>query len=169
MARKSKPAARLEHVRVGLRKRGVSTRLRLRWDRSPRTCAQIVKILPIENQVWHAKYANNEVYTLVPMWGSDPRGEWRCFYPGPGDLMYLPIEPGFFLPPGSPPMDTTKGLIDIAYFYERGNNLIGPSGAALGNIFATATSFEELDAMAAACADVWFAGAVGERLYVEAA
>jgi hypothetical protein len=141
----------------------------MRWDRSPRTCAQIAQILPIENQVWHAKYANNEIYTLVPMWGEDPRGEWRCFYPGPGDLMYIPIEAGFFLPPGAPPMDTQKGLVDIAYFYERGNSLIGPSGAALGNIFATATAIEELDTMAAACADVWFAGAVGEALYVEQA
>lgn len=161
--------AKLEFVRVGLRKRGISTKLRLRWDRSPRTCEAVASRLPIADQVWHAKYANNEIYTLVPMFGQPPLGEWRCLYPGPGDLMYIPIESGFFLPPGSPPMDTSRGLIDIAYFYERGNNLIGPGGVALGNIFATAVSIEELDKMAAACSDVWFAGAVGEQMYVEAA
>ncbi|MDH3380640.1 MAG: DUF3830 family protein [Gammaproteobacteria bacterium] len=159
----------LGYVTVGLRNRGVSTRLRLRWDRSPRTCSEVTKILPIEGQIWHAKYANNEVYTLVPMFGEDPRGEWRCLYPGPGDLMYLPIESGFFLPPGAPDMDVTRGLVDFAYFYERGNNLAGPSGTALGNIFATGTDFDELERMAAACSDVWFSGAVDETLYIEAA
>ncbi|MFO1055960.1 MAG: DUF3830 family protein [Dongiaceae bacterium] len=160
--------SKLQFVTVGLRKRGASTRLKLRWDRSPRTCAAIEARLPIENQVWHAKYANNEIYTLVPMWGDTLPGEWRCFYPGPGDLMYLPIESGFFLPPGAPDMDVSRGLVDVAYFYERGNNLIGPTGAALGNIFATATSIESMEAFAAACSDVWFAGAVGEKMYVEA-
>lgn len=158
----------VEFVRVGLRERDVSTRLRLRWDRSPRTCAEIARILPIEGQAWHAKYANNEVYTLLPMFGEDPGGEWRVLYPGPGDLMYIPIEAGFFLPPGAPEMDVSRGLVDIAYFYERSNSLIGPTGIAYGNIFATATSIEELEVMAAACADVWFNGAAGERLYVEA-
>ena len=153
-------------VRVGLRKRGVSTRLKLRWDKSPRTCAAVVKRLPIENQVWHAKYANNEVYTLVPMFSEDPKGEWRCLYPGPGDLMYLPIETGFFLPPDAPPMDLSRGLVDVAYFYERGNNLAGPSGTALGNIFATATSIEEVESMSEACSDVWFSGATEEKLYI---
>lgn len=66
-------------------------------------------------------------------------------------------------------MDTSKGLIDIAYFYDRGNNLAGPTGTALGNIFATAIDIESVEAMAQACSDVWFSGAVGERLYVEAA
>ena len=61
-----------------------------------------------------------------------------------------------------------RGLVDVAYFYERGNNLIGPTGAALGNIFATAASIESMEAFAAACSDVWFAGAVGEKMYVEA-
>lgn len=158
-----------KYVRVGLRERGVHIKLLLRWDRSPWTCAAVAKRLPLESQVWHAKYANNEVYTLVPNQGESFVGEWRCLYPGHGDLMYLPIESGFFLPPGAPDMDVTRGLIDIAYFYDRGNNLAGPTGTALGNIFATAIDMNEVDAMARACSDVWFAGAVGERLYVEAA
>lgn len=160
---------RMEFVTVGLKKRGVSTRLRLRWDRSPRTCREIVNRLPLEGQAWHAKYANNEVYLLVPMFGEDPRAEWRCLYPGPGDLMYIPVESGASVPQGGPDSDTTRGIVDIAYFYERGNNLIGPYGIALGNIFATATSIEELEQMSMACSDVWFNGAAGETLYVEAA
>ena len=164
----SKSRKLLEFVRVGLRKRGISVRLRMRWDRSPWTCGAIAERLPIEGQVWHAKYANNEVYTLVPVIAEAYRGEWRCLYPGPGDLMYLPIDSGFFMPPGAPAMDQSKGLIDIAYFYERGNNLAGPTGTALGNIFATATSVDELEKMASACSDIWFSGAVAEKLFVEA-
>lgn len=159
----------LQQVILGLRNRGVSIRLKLRWDKSPRTCEAITRRLPIEGQVWHAKYANNEIYTLIPVHDEHYIGEWRCIYPGPGDLMYLPIEAGFFLPPGAPEMDTSKGLIDIAYFYDRGNNLAGPTGTALGNIFATAIDIDSVESMAQACSDVWFSGAVGERLYVEAA
>ena len=159
----------LQYIRVGLRKRGASLKLRLRWDRSPWTCKAICKRLPVESQVWHAKYANNEVYTLIPVKDERYVGEWRCIYPGQGDLMYLPIESGFFLPPGAPAMETSKGLIDVAYFYDRGNNLAGPTGTALGNIFATAISVGDIEEMAKACSDVWFAGAVKERLFVEAA
>ena len=168
-AKQTRSTKRLDFVNVGLRKRGVAIRLRMRWDRSPWTCDAIAKRLPIESQVWHAKYANNEVYTLIPVTREVYRGEWRCLYPAPGDLMYLPIESGFFMPPGAPPMDLSKGLIDVAYFYERGSNLAGPTGTALGNIFATAVSIDDLDRMAAVCSDVWFSGAVGEKLYVEAA
>lgn len=158
----------LQYLRLGLRQRRASIKLKLRWDRSPWTCAAIVERLPIEAQVWHAKYANNEVYTLIPVHNEVYRGEWRCIYPGPGDLMYLPIDGGFFLPPGAPQMDAAKGLIDIAYFYERGNNLAGPSGTSLGNIFATAVDIPSVEEMAKACSDVWFAGAIDERLFVEA-
>jgi hypothetical protein len=159
-------SGKLQYVSVGLRQRGAAIKLKLRWDRSPWTCAAMVERLPIEGQVWHAKYANNEIYTLIPVLKEHYRGEWRCLYPGPGDLMYLPIEPGFFLPPGSPEMDQAKGLIDVAFFYERGNTLAGPTGMALGNIFATAITFDDVEQMARACSDVWFSGAVGEKLYV---
>lgn len=149
-------------VRVGLRRRGVSVRLKLRWDRSPETCAAVCRRLPVEDQVWHAKYAHNEVYALVPAWEADPPPEWTCAYPGPGDLMYIPHPPGILA------AQTSGRLVDLAYFYERGNNLYGPFGAALGTIFATMTDVEEVEAMAEACHDVWFSGAKGERLFMEA-
>ncbi len=158
-----------ESIRLGLRRRQASIRLKLRWDRSPRTCAAILARLPLENQVWHAKYANNEIYTLVPAFDNPPPGEWHCVYPGPGDLMYIPIEPGVVLPPGAPAMETECGVVDLAYFYDRGNSLIhGPSGPLVGNIFATATSIRDIEAMAEACSDVWMSGAVREKLYIEA-
>ena len=158
-----------DFIRMGLRKRGESIRLRMRWDRSPRTCAALAGRLPIENQIWHAKYANNEIYTLVTVIDDEPPGEWLSAYPGPGDCMYIPIPPGVVLPPGAPEMDVTRGLIDLAYFYDRGSNLTaGPSGPVIGSIFATATSIEDIERMAKVCNDVWFSGAAGETLSFEA-
>lgn len=155
---------------VGLRKRGQNIKLKLRWDRAPQTCEAIVKRLPIESQVWHAKYANNEIYTLVPAFDDPPPREWSCAYPAPGDFLYIPIPPGFVLPTGAPPMDPERGVVDLAYFYDRGNTLLaGPSGPATGSLFATAVSIEAMERMALACTDVWMSGAVGESLYLEAA
>lgn len=161
---------RVAQVRVGLRKREASIVLRLRWDRSPRTCAAIVAALPCENQAWHAKYANNEVYTIVPALQDPPPQEWLCAYPAPGDLLYIPLSPGIVLPPGAPPQDPRRGTLDLAYFYDRGNSLLaGPSGPQPGTLFATATSIEDIERMAQACSDVWFNGAAGEQMYIEVA
>jgi uncharacterized protein DUF3830 len=158
------------YVRVGLRKRATSVVLRLRWDRSPLTCAAVIRQLPVQNQVWHAKYANNEIYTLTPPFDSSPPPEWVCVYPGPGDLLYIPIPPGAFLPPGSPPMDVGRGLVDYGYFYERGNTLMsGPAGPVPGTIFATASSIEEVERFAASCVDVWMNGCAGEAMFLELA
>lgn len=153
---------RPEFLRVGLRRRGVSVRLRLRWDRSPQTCWAVCRRLPVDDQIWHAKYAHNEVYALVPAWEADPPLEWACAYPGPGDLMYIPHPPGLLA------REEGRRLVDLAYFYERGNNLYGPFGPAIGSIFATMTAVEDVEAMAAACHDVWFSGARDEHLFIEA-
>lgn len=157
-------------IRIGLRRRGTSVVLKLRWDRSPLTCAAVVRQLPVQNQVWHAKYANNEIYTLTPPFDSPPPTEWACVYPGPGDLLYIPIPPGAFVPPGAPPMDVSRGLVDYGYFYERGNTLMsGPAGPVPGTIFATSRSVEETEAFAASCVDLWMNGWVGETMYLELA
>ena len=60
-------------------------------------------------------------------------------------------------------------IVDIALFYDRGNNLYGPSGGNTGNIFATAADIEELEAFAEQCLHVWKTGFSGETMYVEAA
>jgi hypothetical protein len=159
---------RPKFIRIGFRKRGTSVVLKLRWDKSPLTCAAVVRQLPVENQAWHAKYANNEVYTLTPPFDDLPPPEWACVYPGAGDLLYIPIPPGAFLPPGAPVMDVSRGLVDYGYFYERGNTLMGgPAGPVPGTIFATARSVEEVESFAASCTDLWMAGAIGERMFLE--
>ncbi|WP_352955890.1 DUF3830 family protein [Mesorhizobium sp. M1322] len=52
---------RPQFLRIGLRKREVSLDVSLRWDKSPWTCEQILKRLPLEEQAWHAQWANNEI------------------------------------------------------------------------------------------------------------
>ena len=131
------------------------------------TCAAVLRQLPVENQAWHAKYANNEIYTLTPPFAETTADGMGLRLPGPGDLLYIPIPAGAFLPPGSPPMDAARGLVDYGYFYERGNTLVaGPAGPVPGTIFATARSIEEVEAFAESCVDMWFPGAYGERMYL---
>ncbi len=161
---------RLEFVRVGLRKREVSTTLRLRWDRSPMTCRTVVEALPLEDQVWHCRYSNYGVYMLLPLeptFGADPPREWTCAYPGPGDLLFLLDPPGPLAKDCGPDGKPAR-MTGLPFFYERGNTLYGPHGPVIGNIFATATSIEEIERFAEAGDDVWFRGAEGEILYVEA-
>ena len=168
---------RLDYIRLGLRRRGASTRLRLRWDRSPLTCAAVVPMLPVDEQVYHAKYANNEIYNLVAMPEPAPPQEWACLYPGPGDLLFAPVSvrltggfAGGNTLSGQPLRPNKDGLIlDFAFFYERGNSLLSQYGIGPSTLFATGTSFEELDRLAEACRDVWFRGAVDETMFVEPA
>ncbi len=157
-------AERLKYVRVSLRNAQEGVTLRLRWDRSPRTCESVCRRLPVEENLWHAKYAHNEIYALVPHWEEGPASEWACAYPGIGDLLYIPHPPGVL-----PRKDHgDERLVDLAYFYERGNCLYGPGGPAIGNIFATAVSMEEAEAFALVCHRVWHHGIAGERMLIEA-
>ena len=161
----------IEHVLVGMRGRRASVRLRLRWDHSPKTCAVVARALPIEERLWHAKYANHEIYVLLPVeetFGEEPPGEWQCMYPAPGDLMWIFHPPGL-LPPEVCPPDNPRRVVDMAFFYDRGNNLYGPWGPNPGNIFATATSIDELEAFRDAVLEVWMGGFATERMYIEAA
>ena len=167
---------KLQYIRIGLRTRRVSTKLRLRWDRAPLTCAAMVPLFPVERQVFHGKYACNEIYILLPMVKQQPPFEWNCLYPGPGDLVFAPVGPDHsahlvanLQSSRIPKMDLKRGILDLAFFYERGNSLIGPVGIDNCSIFATGTSFEELDVFAEACRDLWFSGAKGESMYIEPA
>ena len=160
---------KLEFIRLGFRKRGASTRLKLRWDMSPKSCEIVSKLLPCGGQAFHAKHASNEVYALVPLPDELTPGEWATVYPGAGDMLFIPIALGPPLPAQAKSVISDRGVLDLAYFYDRGNSLIGPYGVNFGNIFATATSIEEMEAFAVVCNDVWFRGADGETMYVEAA
>ena len=66
-------AARPTHVRLALEKRGCFVDLRLRWESAPENCRALLDLLPISRQVWHAKYANNEIYLLCQHAGAQAR------------------------------------------------------------------------------------------------
>ena len=108
--------SRIEHIRVGMRRNGASVKLKLRWDNSPKTCELVSAALPLEEDMWHAKYANHEIYVLLPVvevFGEDPPGEWQCMYPAPGDLMYLFHPPGL-LPKDIYSPDNPRRIVDVA-------------------------------------------------------
>jgi hypothetical protein len=157
-----------QFVTVRLDRRAASVRLKLRWDNSPETCRTLVDMLPVKTQVWHAKYANNEVYVLVESPKILPPPEWRTVYPAPGDLLYIPVPYGLPLPASVPKADRERGLLDIAYFYDRASSTQnGPYGPLPGTIVATATDIEAVERMAVACNDVWFKGAFEETMSIE--
>jgi hypothetical protein len=157
-----------EFVSVGLEKRRASVKLKLRWDRSPETCQALVEMLPVRAQVWHAKYANNEIYLLTSSPKVMPPGEWQTVYPAPGDLLYIPVPYGVPMPPSVPPSHRERGLLDLAYFYDRGSSTqSGPYGPLPGTIVATALDIESVERMAVACNDVWFKGAFEETMSIE--
>jgi hypothetical protein len=156
-----------QHVIVSLLQRQASVRLKLRWDNSPETCQTLIDMLPLTKQIWHAKYANNEVYMIVESPKILPPPEWQTVYPAPGDLLYIPLPYGMVLSDSLPKADRERGLLDLAYFYDRGSSVQnGPFGPLPGTIVATATDLDEVERMAVACNDVWFKGAYGETLSI---
>ncbi len=60
------------YITITLDKRGVSCRARMLDDEAPRTAAAVWNALPQVSQVYHGKYARNEVYNLVPAFSADP-------------------------------------------------------------------------------------------------
>ncbi len=156
-------------VRIRLEKRDVSCVARLLEAEAPRTCAAVWDALPQGGDAFHAKYARNEVYTMVPRFSPDPVGpENTTVTPIPGDVMYFDfaagvLDRGFRQQIG---VDELPGAIDLAIFYGRNNLLLNADvGWVVGNVWATIV--DGLDEMADACNDVWLAGAVGERLTYE--
>ena len=153
-------------IEITLETRGVSARATLLDDLAPRTSAAVWDSLPQAGDAWHAKYASNEVYALVPPLTPAPVGrENSTLTPITGDLVYFDF-PADQIPPA---MRADLGLadaghfVDLAIFYGRNNLLLDPSsGFVPGNVFATID--ENLDAMVAACVDVWRNGFAGERL-----
>jgi hypothetical protein len=157
-------------VRIGLARRGVSCVAELLEKDAPRTSAAVWEALgrgPLAGDAQHAKYARNEVYTMVPRFASIGR-ENTTVTPIPGDVVLFDfaggmLDAGFKDDQG---IDQEAGAIDLAIFYGRNNLLInGDVGWVPGNVYATIT--EGLAGMAEACHDVWRSGRVGERLVYE--
>lgn len=156
-------------ITVSLDKRGVSCTARLLSDRAPITCAEVWRSLPLSGDVYHAKYARNEIYTLVPPFaGEEPPLENPTITPIPGDLCYftftqtqLATASYGYEADAAPRKQST--VVDLALFYERNNLLInGDAGWVPGIVWGSVV--DGLDRMADACQDLWRSGAVGETL-----
>jgi len=153
-------------MKITLEKRGVSCVARLLDDDAPRSCEAVWKALPLAGDAYHAKYARNEVYTMVPRFAAaEPGIENPTVTPIPGDVVYFSfaagvLDRGFKQEKG---LEHLSSMIDLAIFYGRNNLLLnGDIGWVVGNVYASIV--DNLDAMAVACNDVWRSGSVGERL-----
>lgn len=150
-------------IEVVLEKRGVRAVAELLNDDAPKTCQAVWDALPLSGPIYHAKWANNEVYILTPPFAAEEPGlENATVFPIPGDILYFFVPPGSMVPPDMREQARQTGVIDLAVFYGRNNYLHGPAGPMPGNIFAVFT--EGLKEFAAACQDVWRHGATDERL-----
>ncbi|HVL85866.1 MAG TPA: DUF3830 family protein [Pseudonocardia sp.] len=154
-------------IRISLARRGVSCVAELLEKDAPRTCAAVWDALPQGSDAQHAKYARNEVYTMVPRFAEIGR-ENPTVTPIPGDVVLFDFAGGMLdrAFKDDQGIDQAEGAIDLAIFYGRNNLLLnGDVGWVPGNVFAAVT--EGLDVMAEACHDVWRSGSVGERLMFE--
>lgn len=156
------------YVQVSLDKRGVQCTAKLLDDRAPVTCAAVWEALPLGSDVYHAKYARNEIYALFPAFAAEePPLENPTITPIPGDLCYFTFSEAE-LGAASYGYDEQavrgrRTVVDLALFYERNNLLInGDVGWVPGIVWGSVV--EGLDAMADACQDLWRAGAVDETL-----
>jgi hypothetical protein len=153
------------YIVIECRKRKLRCVARLLIEKAPRTCAAVWDALPQEGDAFHAKYASNEIYTLVPAFPETPIGlEHSSIVPTAGDVGYFYLPAGVRLPKSAEDAGM-KGtaVVDLAVFYDRNNILLSPSEGYLPcNVFATVV--RNLDEMTAAGVSIWREGFVGERL-----
>lgn len=154
------------YMTISLEKRGVSCVAELLEKDAPRTCDVVWNSLPQGGDIYHAKYARNEVYAMVPRFAAEEPGQENpTVTPIPGDVVYFSFDGGmldrrFKEEKG---IDALPGVIDLAIFYGRNNLLLnGDVGWVPGNVYASIV--EGLAPMAEACNDVWRSGSIGERL-----
>jgi hypothetical protein len=156
-------------IEISLDKRGARCVARLLDDRAPRTAEAVWNALPVGGDAYHAKYARNEIYTLVQSFADPEIGpENTTITPIPGDLVYFSFEKWQIATPShgytsAEEAHKEASVVDLALFYERNNLLLNPDyGFVPGNVFATIT--EGLDEIAAASQDLWKRGVEGETL-----
>ena len=151
-------------IEIILEKRRVRCVARLLEDKAPRTCAAVWAALPQEGGVFHAKYASNEIYTLVPPFPNDEIGaENRTVTPAAGDVCYFHFPAGMSRPPAAVEAGLVGPFVDLAVFYDRDNLLLSPKeGFTPGNVFATIV--ENLDGIREAGNSIWREGFAGERM-----
>lgn len=156
------------YLTITLESRGVSCRARLLDEEAPATAEAVWQALPQSGDAFHAKFARNEVYTLVPRITAAPHRENPTVTPIPGDVCLFDFEPweignpAFGYEPGSA-AHAEHGATDLAVFYGRNNLLLnGDVGWVPGSVFATIEF--GLAQMAEACNHLWRHGFAGERL-----
>lgn len=153
------------YLEIILEKRKVRCVARLLDEEAPRTCEAVWHALPQGGDVFHAKYASNEIFTLVPVLGEiEPGKENQTITPIPGDVMYFYLPPETRFPPEVLHLrQEGQGLVDLAVFYDRNNLLLSPSeGFVPGNVFGSIV--RGLDEMKSAGHSVWREGAAEEKL-----
>ncbi|MFJ9863256.1 DUF3830 family protein [Streptomyces sp. NPDC101165] len=155
------------HVEVALDRRGVRCTARLFDDRAPLTCAAVWDALPLSGDVFHAKYARNEIYALFPPFAAtEPPLENPTVTPIPGDLCYFSFagtELGTKAYGYDREVRPNTTVVDLALFYERNNLLLnGDVGWVPGIVWGQVVA--GLEEMAEACNDLWRSGAAGETL-----
>jgi hypothetical protein len=157
------------YITLTLEKRGVSCVARLLDEEAPRTANAVWDALPLSSQVFHGKYARNEIYGLVPGFAEvEPGKENTTVTPIPGDLCYFAFDANDLATPSHGYADdagpgSLDRIIDLALFYGRNNLLLnGDQGWVPGNVFGAVV--EGMDEMAAACQDLWMGGVTGETL-----
>ncbi|MEV0927677.1 DUF3830 family protein [Streptomyces spongiicola] len=153
-------------IEVSLTGREVRCTARLLDDRAPLTCQAVWDALPLAGDVYHAKYARNEIYALFPAFADrEPPLENPTVTPIPGDLCYFTFS-GTELGTAAYGYDRDLSrpvTVDLALFYERNNLLLnGDTGWVPGIVWGQVV--DGLDRMADACQDLWRAGALGEAL-----
>ena len=157
------------YLSITLEKRGVSCVAELLDKDAPRTCEAVWQALPQVGPVHHAKYARNEIYTMVPRFADrEPGQENPTVTPIPGDLVYFSFDSGMldreFKEEKS--LEDLPGVIDLAIFYGRVILLLnGDVGWVPGNVYGSIV--DNLGPFAEACNDVWRSGSVGESLRYE--
>jgi Protein of unknown function (DUF3830) len=158
------------YLEVSLAKRGVRCTAKLLDDRAPLTCDAVWNALPLGGDVYHAKYARNEIYTLLPTFAPvEPPLENPTITPIPGDLCYFTFSDtqlgtSSYGYGDEAEHQARRQTVDLALFYERNNLLInGDQGWVPGIVWGAVV--DGLDRMADACQDLWRAGALGESLH----
>ena len=155
------------YLEISLVKRGISCTARLLDDRAPITCEAVWNSLPLSGDVYHAKYARNEIYALFPPFAeNEPPLENPTVTPIPGDLCYFSFagaELGTRAYGYDREVRPGTTVVDLALFYERNNLLLnGDVGWVPGIVWGQVV--DGLEAMAEGCNDLWRTGAAGESL-----
>ena len=155
------------YIEVSLVKRGITCTAKLLDDRAPLTCAAVWDALPLGSDVYHAKYARNEIYALFPPFAtSEPPLENPTVTPIPGDLCYFSFagtELGTKAYGYDREVRSGTTVVDLALFYERNNLLLNADvGWVPGIVWGQVV--DGLPEMAEGSNDLWRTGAAGETL-----